>query len=450
MSSVLKLKQLQEITGKNDKIAFIASNKDDKDFLELLKVLLDGFEVLGIKSLDKERYSEATGFLSKDILNFRTLVKFLKSTTRSNKTLEEVYSFLSKCNVQEVDLYAGIITKKLKLGVTSKSVNKALGYSYISNFTLMKAEPFKESLLDWSDGYLYGEEKYDGVRAVIIIENNECKAFTYNGKPLNLPTIFKAILKLHKNFELEDFVFDIELLHKESRTKTSGCVNRILKNDFDKANDSELYAEIFHYMTLEEFKLREPKQTQKQVAETLSTMNATFTHSKIKFSESWVIRNLAEAQALFIRVRDEDGEGIMLKKPSAKYEWKRSKHWIKLKSIYSTTLKVTGEYLAGAETKYKGLLGGLICETSDGVSFRVGGGFSDDQRVEFMEGSMRGKLVEIIFTDVNYDKNDSIFLDFPRFKEERFDKVEADDINAMLGEVPKFQKRIKEEVKDEN
>jgi DNA ligase-1 len=150
---------------------------------------------------------------------------------------------------------------------------------------------------------------------------------------------------------------------------------------------------------------------------------------------------MKEVDALFKEVREDGGEGIMLKQPDAHYTFKRDSSWMKLKSIYSTTLEVVDVYLGGIDTKYKGIVGGLICKTKDGMIIKVGSGLSDDDRLEFLDKSrIVGKMIEVAFTDANFNLNGDIFIDFPRYKGIRVDKEEADTIDKMLAEVPKWKK----------
>jgi DNA ligase-1 len=196
-------------------------------------------------------------------------------------------------------------------------------------------------------------------------------------------------------------------------------------------------------MTVDEFKNREDPKTIHDVSINLEKWAVNgYENSKIKFSKFYLVRNMDEVDALFKKVRNKGGEGLMLKLPDAKYEWKRSKTWIKLKAVYSTTLKVVDTYMAGDTTKYKGLVGGIICETLDGHRFSVGSGLTDTDRVAFTDPSnIVGKLVEVAFTDVNYTEDGELFLDFPRYKGVRFDKDEPDTSEQAFAEVPTYKMR---------
>ena len=96
--------------------------------------------------------------------------------------------------------------------------------------------------------------------------------------------------------------------------------------------------------------------------------------------------------------------------------------------------------LIGAEEgsgKYEGILGAIIIDFN-GVEVNVGGGFSDEQRVDlwkmYHEGTLVGKVVEVWFHEVTPDKS----MRHPRFKWFREDKdaydIEKDKADSAVGE----------------
>ncbi|SCV70186.1 BQ2448_1580 [Microbotryum intermedium] len=78
------------------------------------------------------------------------------------------------------------------------------------------------------------------------------------------------------------------------------------------------------------------------------------------------------------RVQAGAGEGLMLRAPGSKYEGRRHKSLLKVKSFYDAEARVIGhEFGTG---KYIGVTGSLICEMESGRRFSVGSGLSDAQR----------------------------------------------------------------------
>lgn len=72
------------------------------------------------------------------------------------------------------------------------------------------------------------------------------------------------------------------------------------------------------------------------------------------------------------------GEGLMLHRDSAHHRSGRSEDLIKLKPSEDAEASVVG-YLPG-KGKYTGMMGALVVETPEGIRFRIGSGFSDEER----------------------------------------------------------------------
>ena len=73
-----------------------------------------------------------------------------------------------------------------------------------------------------------------------------------------------------------------------------------------------------------------------------------------------------------------EGEGLMLHRGAALYRHNRSDDLLKFKR-YDDAEAVVIEHIGG-KGKYKGLLGSIRVETSDGLQFKIGTGFSDEER----------------------------------------------------------------------
>jgi DNA ligase-1 len=72
------------------------------------------------------------------------------------------------------------------------------------------------------------------------------------------------------------------------------------------------------------------------------------------------------------------GEGLMLHRGDSMYRAARSDDLLKVKPVDDAEARVTG-HLPG-KGKYQGLLGALQVETPEGLRFRLGSGFTDEQR----------------------------------------------------------------------
>lgn len=90
------------------------------------------------------------------------------------------------------------------------------------------------------------------------------------------------------------------------------------------------------------------------------------------------VADQAALMALLDEVVARGGEGLMLHRDESLYRAERTDDLLKLKPHEDAEARVI-DHLPGAG-KYAGMLGSLLVQTEDGVRFRIGTGFSDEQR----------------------------------------------------------------------
>lgn len=99
---------------------------------------------------------------------------------------------------------------------------------------------------------------------------------------------------------------------------------------------------------------------------------------QIGLVEQFRVADSAELKAALRRVVSQGGEGLMLRKTDSRYRAGRSDDLLKLK-LHEDAEAVVIAHLPG-KGKYKGMLGSLLVETPDGKRFKLGSGFSDQER----------------------------------------------------------------------
>ena len=77
-------------------------------------------------------------------------------------------------------------------------------------------------------------------------------------------------------------------------------------------------------------------------------------------------------------VAADGGEGLMLRRKSAPYRGGRGDDLLKLKLFSDAEAEVVAHY--PGKGKFSGMLGGMVVETPEGVRFKIGGGFTDEER----------------------------------------------------------------------
>ncbi|MDD1825518.1 DNA ligase [Photobacterium sp. ZSDE20] len=78
-------------------------------------------------------------------------------------------------------------------------------------------------------------------------------------------------------------------------------------------------------------------------------------------------------------VDERDGEGLMLRKITSRYQAGRSNDLLKLKRHHDAEATVIG-YKTGTG-KYKGMMGSILVHNEQGVEFYIGSGFTDKMRL---------------------------------------------------------------------
>ncbi|ELI5719527.1 DNA ligase [Vibrio fluvialis] len=99
----------------------------------------------------------------------------------------------------------------------------------------------------------------------------------------------------------------------------------------------------------------------------------------IKYIEHTPVLSEQELLRYLDTLVNEDGEGIMLRKVTARYQAGRSNDLLKLKKHQDAEARVVGYKIGNG--KYKGLMGSVLVRTDEGTEFYVGTGFSDEQRL---------------------------------------------------------------------
>ena len=101
--------------------------------------------------------------------------------------------------------------------------------------------------------------------------------------------------------------------------------------------------------------------------------------NRIKIIEQIPIKSRAHAFSFLDEISNASGEGVVLRNPKANYENTRSKNILKLKKFYDAECEITA--INEGKGKLKGRLGFVLCkDLKSKISFKIGSGFSDDER----------------------------------------------------------------------
>lgn len=235
-----------------------------------------------------------------------------------------------------------------------------------AKFELLKLSEYKGQNVG---GWL-ASEKLDGVRAYWDGRN----LLSRNGKILAAPEGWSA--------HFPPFALDGELY------TARGEFEKIQSIVMDKTPSVTAWSEIKFYVfdvpeasggllerlsELEKFILQNPQAGQ-----------------NLKIIKQVKVKDNAEFEAFAEAVIAKGGEGAVVREPNAPYERKRSKNALKYKKFKDAECEVTA--INAGTGKYVGLMGSVTCKAlsaagsnldeqiASGVKFKIGSGFSDEER----------------------------------------------------------------------
>ena len=421
MKQTLKiLKQLENTPSRNAKIKILEENKHNTKLQTLLKIAFDPFVTLNLKTVKKPKQLKTKfGSVYDDFIK---LVSKLEQNNINDQLRKEVQEFLENCIQLQYEIYSKILTKKLRIGLTCKTINKVWN-NLITEFDVMLADT-KEIDLNQP---LYCETKKDGVRLLFIKTKGKTKAYTRKGRVVPLPNITKAL----DDTPLGEFVLDTEIFYKD-RTTTSGLINSALKGtEIDDTVFTVYCFDLLDYKSFIYNNCYAPYKERVRRLHNMLFMLLDYTHYFVKLKGK---TTTSEKEVLnFYKNRIKNGEeGIIIKTLDHLYQKKRSKDWIKLKQVNTCTLKII-DIIEGTG-KYQNKLGAFVCQDeTEQLKVNVGSGFTDIDRDVLFTKDVIGKLVEVKYNELQQDEKGNYYLFLPIFLEIRNDG-DLDNLNKIKKE----------------
>lgn len=416
--------QLQSISGKNDKIEFIKNNQDE-DFLKFLGVLLNKLTVFGIQT---KKLNKA---LDKSVLNndipwtiFEVFQYLTANNTGKESDVDYAVSFILSLPEHLQQWASASITKTLKLGVTAKSVNKALGYNLIVEFQVQRGKSYSDEAHKFKNEDKIITEKYDGFRGICVVTNGIPLFKSRQNKPFNgLPNSgLDDLVKAMTGYP--DGYYEGELIVKDRNLYDGRQVlqetKKILGSD---EPNKKLDWILFDYVTHEEFAEPETSRGYFQRKEDMYNMDLENKDIHIaktiyKGKDDKVIYEILDA------VVERGGEGLManLDRP---YKKDKTNHILKIKKKYTSDLRIVG-FEAGKPTgKHANTLGAFVLEYK-GNTVNCGI-MSDDVRDKVWNNQFMfiNTIIEVEHEAESWAENSDVpSISYPVFVDFRPDKTE--------------------------
>jgi hypothetical protein len=350
-----------------------------------------------------------------------------------NAAIEYLRMLLSSLNPDDAKVLERIIDKSLDCGVQVSTAN-AVWSGLIKEYPVMLCSQFEQKLVDKIKFPAYVQLKMDGMRFNAIVRDGKCEFRSRNGKEIQLlGNLEKEFIALAGDV---DCVFDGELLvmlpgdsQFTDRQTGNGILNKANKGTISAEQAALVHAtvwDVIPYVLFGDGYCGTPYSTRfsslKKLVDQIPPEN-----KKIWLVASDMVENIDEANAKFEEYLGLGLEGIILKDGSGVWEDKRAKHQIKFKGELECDLKIVA--VEEGSGKYAGMLGAMICESSDGVvKVSVGSGLNDEHRINLwhIKQEILDKIIAVKYNCRIKNKagEESLFL--PIFVELRDDKNVAD------------------------
>lgn len=421
MLEVIKLfKQIQNTSSLNDKKAIISANKDNELFKKCLVFLLDGNVVTGISTAKIKKEIWLDRYVLR-LDTFEEVMDYLaENNTGTDLNVLTVQMFI-RANAEYRDFYEEMVTKKFRLGIDKKGVNKAIP-NLIPTWDVQQAYPLDDKNMPKDGEWFALSQKLNGNNNGVL--NGKC--ISRQGKEfIGMSHIIDDINKL----SFKDMFFNGELIRKnednlpddENFQIGTGVIN---SDDTDKTCIKFV---IYEMLPKEEFLNGESKLTYKQRRKTYLDPLAEEIE-KLGLENIEVVPILYEGtdkskiQEWLDKADDMGWEGCMLNKDT-KWKNKRNNGILKVKSFKHADILCT-DVIEG-DGKYKGTLGLIKCDYK-GFELGVGSGFTDSQRDYYWNhrDEIVGKIVQIKYKGETKNKQGGLSVQFPIFETIRNDKTE--------------------------
>ncbi|KRN10860.1 ATP-dependent DNA ligase [Liquorilactobacillus mali] len=433
--------RISETSSKNEKVSIIKENEDNILFKEVLKFVFDDFIRTGIST----KKMSVTDLVEPD-QDFNNILELMEYVEENNtgklQVVSNIKNFAKKYSESVEQFILNIFAKNIKVGITAKSINKALCKGFIKEFSCQLAYPMNkypdrvESGRDFSI-----TQKLDGHRCVAICDGVEVAFFTRQGiRYVGLDLLGKQVEVLANIINQgKPVVLDGELvLDNKDNLETKDLFRataKVLKND--KADKTGILFNVFDWLPLDEFFEGESKLAYLDRKSKLAESYVTFTSSYDMVATDFKLKIVptlysGNDTSIIAKLQDEKvkklgWEGLMLNFNDSFYKTKRTPDLLKIKQFFNADVLVKDVYEGTGANKNK--LGGVIIQFKD-FEVQVGSGFTEDDRVKYWNNpeDIIGKIIDVQYFEESENQNGGKSLRFPTFKSVRSDK-NIDDIS---------------------
>ena len=308
-----------------------------------------------------------------------------------------------------------VIDKDLGIRAGAKVINKAIP-GLIPTFSVALAQEYKEEC-NWEDNW-YASRKLDGVRCLAITdENGKCTLYSRMGKEF---TTLDKVKDAIESTGIINTVFDGEicLVDENGNEDFQGVMKQLRRKDHQIENPAYI---MFDMLNIKDFNNQKSEEILSDRLHTLrSFLNGDIDTNILRYTEQAVITDGRHFDMWSQMAADGNWEGFMLRKDVG-YEGKRSKNLVKVKKFHDAEYEVIDfdiddhEVVRDGKSETIKMLSQVWIEHK-GHKVKVGSGWSQEQRLQYMDGSIVGKIITVQYFEETKNDKGGISLRFPTVK----------------------------------
>ena len=415
------IEEMRATSSATDKVAII---KNSSPFIhKVLEYTYNPYKQYNVtsKTCIKNKTKIKKDYFGDDVDLFETLDQLITRKVTGHNAIELVNGFNWYVGG---DIYK-IIDKDLGIRAGAKVINKAIP-GLIPEFNVALAKEY-DGKCDWNDTW-YASRKLDGVRCLAVVDvEGKCTLYSRMGKEF---TTLDKVKEAIEATNIINTVFDGEicLMDEDGNEDFQSVMKQLRRKDHQIENPVFMMFDMLHKS---EFEQTEHQQT--VLSERLHKLRSFLTEKYIDLKDpSDHINNTLRYLDQYVIFDDNhfntwkdmsfvnNWEGFMLRKDVV-YEGKRTKNLLKVKKFYDAEYTVVDVDFDDHEVVREGrsetikMLAQVWIEHK-GHRVKVGSGFTQEQRIQYMTENIVGKLITVQYFEETKNNKGGISLRFPTVK----------------------------------
>ena len=389
--------------------------KDASPFIhKVLEYTYNPFKQYYTTSKTCKKNSDKCYYDSNDLYPFELLDSLSDRKFTGHEAIALVNGWVE--NTDDGELLYRIIDKNLDIRAGDKVINKAVP-GLIPTFSVALAQEYKGKC-DWNDSW-YASRKLDGVRCLAVVNfEGKCTLYSRMGKEL---TTLNKVKEAIEATNIINTVFDGEicLVDENGDEDFQGVMKQLRRKDHQIENPVFMIFDMIHKPDFDKQKgdlvLSERLRTLRGWFDGRKTIDST-----LRYCQQYEITDGRHFDKWGQIATDNKWEGFMIRKDVG-YEGKRSKNLQKVKKFYDAEYKVVDfdvdnhEVVRDGKSETLKMLSQVWIEHK-GHRVKVGSGWTQEQRLQYMDGSIVGKIITVQYFEETKNDKGGISLRFPTVK----------------------------------